>query len=76
MDVMSTTDETPVRNLSYAQLFWDYLHPGATRAYLDCPETAILREVRKIEFSDGGILIFPVDRSQFHEEALPGRRAK
>jgi hypothetical protein len=57
--------------LARALLFWDYSAHGLTRAYLDCPRTVMFREVRKIEFADGGCLTFPLERSIFHAESLP-----
>jgi hypothetical protein len=64
-------DQSDGRALARAQLFWDASLRVGTRAYLDCPQTVMLREVRKIEFVDGGCLTLPMDTSVFHDESLP-----
>jgi hypothetical protein len=64
-------DRPKGRTLGRARLFWDFSLPRMKRAYLDCPATAMLREVRKIEFADGGCLDFPSDSRVFHDKALP-----
>ena len=65
-------DQSGDRALARAQLFWDYSASaaGATRAYLDCPQTVMFREIQKIEFVDGGCLTFPMDTFMFHDESL------
>lgn len=69
---MATHDEPEDRFLARAQLFWDYSAHGLTRAYLDCHQTLMFREVRKIEFADGGCLTFPLLESPIsHDESLP-----
>jgi hypothetical protein len=63
-------DQSGDRALARAQFFGDYSASaaGATRAYLVCPQTVMFREVRKIEFVDGGCLTFPMDTFMFHDE--------
>ena len=66
-------DQSDDRVLARAHLFWDYSASaaGATRAYLDCPQTVMFREIQKIEFVDGGCLTFPMDTFMCHDESLP-----
>jgi hypothetical protein len=69
-------DKMSDRPLVRAELLFDWKLPSMTRAYLDCPETAMLREVKEIVFADGGHMSFPRDflscnDTESRQEALP-----
>ena len=42
---------------------FDHKIAGAIRAFTGCPETGKSREIKRIEFADGGVLDFPRDFS-------------